>query len=219
MTCHSYLFFDIHPSIRTLKNADLDAQKKMFIDTLNTLEKVQVSGYSLLGFKVGMQFMLHIQAADADIIQHTLRKLMSTEFGAHLQITYTLLGLVRVNQYRTQTPPEEDEFVPGAMKYLIVYPFTKTTKWHLLPFEERKAMMGEHVLVAKKHSHAINQLLLYSYGIDDHEFIVSYQADNLLDFQTLVMDLRNTKGREYTKSDLPIFTCTYAPLKDLITNL
>ena len=219
MTCHSYLFFDTHPSFRTLEKEKRDAEKEAFTRTLGTLTDVHVSGYSLVGFKAGMQCMFHMQATDADVIQNATRTLLHTKLGAHLKLVYTLLGLQRQSQYRTGAPKEEKEFVPGAMKYLIVYPFTKTTEWHLLPFEERRSMMGEHVMVAKKHSHSINQLLLYSYGIDDHEFIVSYQTESLHDFQTLVMDLRNTKGRAYTKNDLPIFTCVYSPLDDLIANL
>ena len=163
--------------------------------------------------------MLHFTADEAEDIQKNIQSLLQTSLGRHLVITYTLLGLTRSSQYKTQTKREEKEFVDGAMKYLIVYPFTKTTSWHLLPFEKRKEMMEEHVLTARKFNESINQLLLYSYGIDDHEFIVSYQADSLLDFQTLVMELRATKGRAYTKNDLPIFTCTFVPLENVLTTL
>ena len=62
-------------------------------------------------------------------------------------------------------------------------------------------------VLAEKYSASIDQLLLYSYGVDDHEFVVSYETDSLQEFQTLVMELRGTEGRRYTLSDTPMFTC------------
>lgn len=217
--CHSFIFFDVLPSLRSLSEDEQAAMKKDLVKRLEELSEVTVAGYSLVGFKADMHFMLHMRAGEADTIQHAVQSLLHTALGAHLRVAYTLLGLQRHTEYRSTPPKEEKPFVDGVMRYLIVYPFTKTTKWHLLPFDERKEMIKEHVITAKKHSEHITQLLLYSYGIDDHEFIVSYQTDSLHDFQTLVMDLRHTEGRRYTKNDLPIFTCTYMPLPALIESL
>src|SRR3712207_8160841 len=41
-------------------------------------------------------------------------------------------------------------FRSQPMKYCIVYPFVKSREWYLLPFEERKKMMEEHILVGRK---------------------------------------------------------------------
>ncbi len=221
MQCHSYIFFDREPSLRTVPKEKLKKYKAQF--TAHTAKKgsVGVAAYATLGFRPESRFMLHLQAKEAQDIQTFLQELLHTELGVHLKITYTLLGLVRPSQYHPKQIQSEKEkkFIDGEKKYLVVYPFTKTTEWHLLPFEERRTMMGEHVMTARKFSGSIDQLLLYAYGIDDHEFIVSYQTDNLLDFQSLVMALRNTKGRAYTKNDTPIFTCTYMPLKDALEML
>jgi chlorite dismutase len=77
--------------------------------------------------------------------------------------------------------------------------------------------MKDHVAVGRKFNESISQLLLYSYGIDDHEFIVSYQTDSLADFQTLVMELRATEGRGHTLRDTPIFTCTRQTIESALT--
>lgn len=218
--CHSFVFFDVSPAFCRIDDTVCDEHKKAFLSILEERSgEMEVAGYKLIALKAGIHFMLHLKANSVDEIQNFIEQLLHTELGKHLKITYSLLGLRRHTEYRTQKPTEEKPFVDGAMKYFIVYPFTKTTEWHLLPFEERKEMMKEHVIVAKKHSHAISQLLLYSYGIDDHEFIVAYQTDDLEAFQTLVMDLRHTEGRRYTQNDLPIFTTVYAPLAEIIKSL
>jgi len=110
----------------------------------------------------------------------------------------------------------EPAAVDQPHRYLIVYPFTKTIEWHLLPIEERGAVMKAHVGVGRKWSGTVSQLLLYSYGIDDHEFIVSYYTDKLEDFQSLVMDMRATESRRHTKNDLPIFMCIHMSINEVL---
>lgn len=217
--CHSYLFFSIAREARMLEANVQEAYKAEFLAALQQ-NGVDVGGYSLVGLKPGIDFMLHVRAKDAAHIETFTRKLLHTAFGRHLSIINSLLGLRRQTEYRSHKPGEEEPpFVDGAMRYLIVYPFTKTTTWHLMPFDERREIMKDHVMTAKEHSAEITQLLLYSYGIDDQEFIVSYQADDLEKFQSLVMDLRHTEGRRYTESDTPIYTCLYKPLETLIAEL
>src|SRR3989344_2502685 len=212
MPCHSYIFFDLEPSLRQLPEEALKKYKKEFIAILEHAKGIGVGAYATIGFVPNSSFVLHLRAPEAEDIQRFVQTLVRSALGAHLHITYSLLGLVRPSQYNPHQTPEEKDFVDDAGKYLIVYPFTKTAQWHALPFEERRAMMQEHVGIARKFGTSIRQLLLYAYGVGDHEFIVSYQCDSLPDFQTLVMELRGTRGRAYTKNDTPIFLCTHLPL-------
>ncbi|HUO56420.1 MAG TPA: chlorite dismutase family protein [Candidatus Paceibacterota bacterium] len=202
---HGYIFFDIEPSLKTLDLRDLEAIKSEFVALVEARADVYTRAYATLALKARTRFMLHLRADEAKTIQDFVNALMHTALGKHLSITYTLLGITRPSPYNPKGTerPEEDP----ARTYLIVYPFTKTIEWHLKPKEERSRIMKDHVGVGKKFNDNISQLLLYSYGVDDHEFIVSYQTESLIDFQTLVMELRNTEGRGYTLRDTPIFTC------------
>ena len=141
-------------------------------------------------------------------IQNLLSHIMQTNLGKHLRMTYTLFGMTRQTQYSAQATGHLDTDRKGG-KYLIIYPFSKTKEWHMLDFDTRRKLMGGHVGIGKKHLDKISQLLLYSFGIDDSEFIVSYETDDLSAFQNLVMELRGDKVREYTLKDTPIFTCIY----------
>lgn len=197
----------------------LKDSKSQFIKIFNNAKNVSASVYLTVGFKPNTRFMVHLSAPEAQNIQQFTQKLIKSSLGRYLKITYTLLGLVRPSQYNSKHQEIEKAFKDGAYKYLIVYPFTKSIEWHLLPFEERREMMKEHVMTARKFVSSINQLLLYAYGVDDHEFIVSYQTDSLPDFQSLVMELRGTKGRAYTKNDLPIFLGTYTSISEALETL
>ena len=96
-----------------------------------------------------------------------------------------------------------------------MYPFTKTAEWYLLSQATRQGMMNEHIKVGHEYAH-IRQILVHSFGMDDQEFIVSYETEDLLDFQSLVIALRATDGRKHTLKDTPIFTCVHRPLREAL---
>jgi chlorite dismutase len=218
MPYHSYIFFDVEPSIHTLSPDALQKSKAAFIDCVEKDPSMHIETYGTLALRAGMRFMLHINAQTVDSIQLLVRDLLHTPLGAHLRVTYTLMGMTRASQYNPDRPPKESA-LDAPHRYLVVYPFTKTIEWHLLPYDARRAIMKAHVDVGRKYSAAIAQMLLYSYGIDDHEFIVSYQMDSLEEFQKLVMEMRGTESRRYTKNDLPIFTCIHMTLGEALEML
>ena len=218
MPFHSYIFFDTEPGREPMPKALLQKGKETFAAYIEGAGEVRTRSYATLALKSGTRFMLHMNAMTPDAIQLLVRDLLHTPLGSRLRISYTLLGQTRASQYNPARPPKASA-PQGAHRYLVVYPFTKTVEWHLLPFEKRRALMKAHVDVGRKYSAAISQLLLYSYGIDDHEFIVSYQMDALEEFQTLVMEMRGTEARRYTLNDTPIFTCIHMPLEEALAML
>ena len=217
MTNHSYIFFTIRPSFLNLSSAQKAAYKKAFIQELRREKHVISYSYATLGLKANTAIMLWLQADTIDAIQIFINKLMHTKLGEHMLISQTLLGMARPTQYSPKATGHMKTERKGG-KYLVIYPFTKTKEWHLLPFEKRRTLMGGHVMIGKKYPQ-IEQVLLYSYGIDDSEFIVSYEMDDLLVFQSLVMELRADAVRAYTQKDTPIYTCIYKTLEEVVAFL
>ncbi len=118
----------------------------------------------------------------------------------------TLWGYTRPSEYsKARSAQEVDSFAEERRRYLVVYPFTKTADWYLLGRETRQGMMNEHIRIGKQFRH-IKQLLLYSFGIQDQDFVVVYEMDDLRLFSRLVHELRSTEGRRYTASDAPLHT-------------
>ena len=54
-------------------------------------------------------------------------------------------------------------------------------------------MMNEHIKIGKQYE-SIKQLLLYSFCLQDQEFVVVYETDDLALFSQLVNDSRMTEG-------------------------
>ena len=120
---------------------------------------------------------------------------------------HVLWGLTRPSQYSraAKSAQEIDPFSADRAPYLVMYPFTKTADWYLLGAETRQGMMNEHIRIGKQFRE-ITQLLLYSFGLQDQEFVVVYETHDLRLFSRLVYDLRDTEARRYTKADTPLHT-------------
>jgi chlorite dismutase len=114
---------------------------------------------------------------------------------------------------RGQSAQEIDALEGERQPYLVVYPFVKTTNWYLLSRDVRQGMMNEHIRIGKQYED-IKQLLLYSFGLQNQEFVVVYETDDLPRFSDLVNELRNTEARRYTLQDPPVFTAVYHPAEE-----
>lgn len=137
-------------------------------------------------------------------------------FRRYLIPTNSLWGFTRRSVYAGGRSSQEiDPFADNRKPYLVIYPFAKTTDWYLMSRDARQGMMNEHIRVGREYED-IMQLLLYSTGLQDHEFVVSYETDDLARFSELVVALRATEGRRYTSKDTPIFTAIYEPLADIL---
>jgi chlorite dismutase len=133
-----------------------------------------------------------------------------------VEIKDSLWGFTRPSQYsKARSKQEMDPFAEARQPYLIVYPFSKTTEWYLMSRESRQGMMNEHIRIGKQYED-ISQLLLYSFGLQNQEFVVVYETDDLPRFSDLVNELRDTEGRRYTLRDTPLHTAIHHPAEETL---
>ena len=129
---------------------------------------------------------------------------------------FTLWGFTKPSQYtKTRSTQEIDPFAKKRKPYLVIYPFAKTPEWYLMSREVRQGMMNEHIKIGKQYPE-IKQLLLYSFGLQDQEFVVVYETDDLTKFSDLVYELRDTQARLYTLLDTPVITAIYHPPEETL---
>jgi len=128
----------------------------------------------------------------------------------------SLWGFTRPSQYsKARSRQEIDPFSDERKPYLIIYPFSKTTEWYLMSREARQGIMNEHIRIGKQYED-ISQLLLYSFGLQNQEFVVVYETDDLTRFSDLVNELRDTEARRYTLRDTPLHTAIYHPAEETL---
>ncbi len=130
--------------------------------------------------------------------------------------TTMLWGFTKPSQYaKGRSPQEIDPFAGERKPYLVGYPFVKTKEWYLMSRDARQGMMNEHIRIGHQYPE-IKQLLLYSFGLQDQEFVVVYETDDLMHFSDLVNALRGTEARRYTERDTPIFSAVYHPAEETL---
>jgi chlorite dismutase len=137
-----------------------------------------------------------------------------------LEPVSTLWGMTRPSEYSraAKSAQEIDPFSAQRAPYLVAYPFTKTAEWYLLGRDTRQGMMNEHIRIGKQYQD-IKQLLLYSFGLQDQEFVVVYETADLTSFSKLVYDLRSTEGRRYTRADTPLHTAILVSADEWMASL
>lgn len=128
----------------------------------------------------------------------------------------TLWGLTRPSPYVRQASKSAiDPLAPERLPYLVVYPFVKTADWYRLDLDERRRLMGEHIRVGRRYEQ-VRQLLLYAFGLQDQDFVVVYDTEDLAGFSELVGDLRGTEARGFTVRDTPVWTAVRRESEELV---
>jgi chlorite dismutase len=211
-----YLFFKLDPAWRRLSEDERERGKREFAQVVEGSTGVITFAYSTLGLKVGADLMLWRIAPSLDDLQAMLSRLLRTGLGLYLETSHSLFGMTRPSQYtRRRTTQEQAIDELERQRYLTVYPFSKTTEWYLMSREARQGMMNEHMRVGHEYAQ-VRQVLLYTTGLDDQEFVVAYETDDLFTYQGLLIALRSTEARRYTLKDQPIFTCIHHSLPDAL---
>ena len=198
-----YTFFKLDPGWKRLQGEECEATKRDFLLTLKKSErKFSLRTYSLVGTRADADFMLWAITDSLDKFQEFQSGLLKTSLGKFLSTPYSYLAMFRPSEYFGKSRDPE----PVGSRYLFVYPFTKKREWYSLPFEERRRMMKDHVQIGHKYS-SVTIHTAYSFGLDDYEFILSFETDYPQDFLNLVMELRGSEASKYTALETPIFTC------------
>jgi chlorite dismutase len=218
----NYLFFKLDPVWRRLDEEERERGKKEFLGAVEEHgQEMLLRSFSLMGLRPDADFMLWRIGYDLDAFDKMRSALMKSGLGKYLDVTYSYFALSRRSIYVGEhTPGFENRryIVPGEGEYLFVYPFVKTRAWYRLPLEERQRMMNEHMQIGRKH-YPVKNNTAYCFGIDDYEFILSFEAESPEKFQDLMMELRESGASSYTELDTPIFTCRRKPLPEILESL
>jgi chlorite dismutase len=218
----NYVFFKLDPLWRRLPDEERERGKKEFLEAAQKHgEGMLLRSFSLMGLRSDADFMLWRIGYDLDAFEQMQSALMKTGLGKYLQVTYAYFGLARRSIYVGEhTPGFENRryIIPGQGEYIFVYPFVKTREWYRLPMEDRQRMMDEHMRIGRKH-YPVKNNTAYCFGIDDYEFILSFEAESPEKFQDLMMELRESEASSYTELDTPIFTCRRRELPAVLESL
>jgi chlorite dismutase len=204
-----YTFLKVDPAWRRLQPAERALHKREFLAACEDFADGHLlQSFSLVGTRGDTELLLVAEAENLDRIHEFHVVLLQSGLMKWASTPYSFLGMRKDSEYS-----EDLRTVPRRFRgrYLFVYPFVKSREWYALPAQERWRIMQDHIRVGREYP-GVDNHTTYSFGLDDQEFVVAFDTDDVGTFLDLVQRLRSTQASRYTVRDTPSFTCIASSL-------
>ena len=200
-----FTFFKLDPAWRRRDASERAADKAEFVAACEDFATDRaLRAYSTVGTRGDTDLLILSQSPVLEEL-HTFHVVLGQSgLAKWASVPYSYLAMTKPSPYSEESV--RPEIAVSERRYLFVYPFEKKREWYLLPMEERQRIMQSHIDVGRRYPE-ISINTTYSFGLDDQEFVVSFEADEPGEFLDLVQELRGTESSSYTLRDTPIFTC------------
>jgi chlorite dismutase len=211
-----YTFLAVDPAWRRLEAEERAEHKRELLAACEDFaEDHLLQSFSLVGTRADAELLLVTEAENLERIHELHVVFAQSGLMKWARTPYSFLGLRKGSEYS-----EDLRLRPRGFrgKYLFVYPFVKSREWYALPADERYRIMQGHIRVGREYPQVDNHTI-YSFGLDDQEFVVAFDTDDPASFLDLVQRLRTTEASRYTVRDTPSFTCIAASLQRALNAL
>ena len=200
-----YASYPCFKATRAFRDLDHDDAAREVEDLVKGWEGVSVRGvYSTVGFRADTDLMLWLVAASPDALQDALVTFGRTRAGRELDVSWSFMGAVKPAEFTADHAPA---FVKGEppKRYLCAYPFVRTPEWYLLPPEDRAKLLREHGEIGREFPDVLANTTS-AFGINDWEWILAFEADELDRIVDCIRRLRTAEARRFTKEEVPFVT-------------
>ena len=205
--------FKLSSEFRRLDADWREKAKKEFVKLVDTLsEGDEIRTYSTVGTRPDADFMLVQDSASVDTFHGVSKAINHSLLGNYLEQSFSYLSIRRKSRYKHGGGPPK---LKEDYKYMVIYPMTKTRPWYEKSMKERQEMMNDHFRVGKNYP-MVKINTSYAFGLDDTEFVLSFEMDDPSDFTSLVMDLREVPAAQFTMTEIPIFTTIKMPIDEAL---
>jgi chlorite dismutase len=205
--------FKLGQGYRQLDADEREKGKKEFVDLIGQHSaNDEIRTYSTVGTRADAELMLVQDSASVDTFHELSKGINQSLMGSYLEQAHSYLSIRRKSRYKHGggAPKLKEDY-----KYMVIYPMTKTRPWYEKSMQERQEMMNDHFRVGKNYP-MVKINTSYAFGLDDTEFVLSFEMDNPSDFTSLVMDLREVPAAQYTATEIPIFTTIKMPINEAL---
>jgi peroxiredoxin len=173
--------------------------------------------YDLQGLRADADLMFWWVAPSSDDLQEIYSRFRRTRLGRACEPVWSAMALHRPAEFNKSHIPA---FLAGEepRSYISVYPFVRSYEWYLLDDGERRAMLAEHGQMARDYPD-VRANTVASFALNDYEWILAFEADDLHRIVDLMRHLRGATARRHTRVEIPFFTGRRKTVSDLVAGL
>jgi peroxiredoxin len=195
----------------------LAAEAEQAVGGLAVKDLVLRGWYDVGGLRADADLMVWWYAPDVETVQQAYRELRRSALGRHLRPVWSVVGLHRPAEFNKAHVPA---FMAGEPPrgYLSVYPFVRSYEWYLLPEAERRALLAEHGRAARPYPD-VRANTVSAFALNDYEWILAFEADELHRIVDLMRDLRSVGARRHVRHEVPFFAGPRQPLAEIVAAL
>jgi peroxiredoxin len=160
--------------------------------------------YDVSGMRADADLMVWLHGPSAESLQAALRGFRRTSVEPSVRFAWSAMGTHRPAEFSR-------DHVPSFMRatepldWLCVYPFVRSYDWYLLPEPERRAMLREHG-EAGRDFRGVQANTVASFALNDWEWILALESDDLHELVDLMRHLRATQARRHVREETPFHT-------------
>jgi hydrogen peroxide-dependent heme synthase len=173
--------------------------------------------YDLQGMRADADYMFWWVAPTSDELQEMFVNFRRTRLGRASEPVWSAMALHRVAEFNKGHIPAFLAEEPPK-NYVSVYPFVRSYEWYLLDPDERRKMLAEHGIMARDYPD-VRANTVSSFSLNDYEWILAFEADELHRIVDLMRHLRGAEARRHTRMEIPFYTGRRKPVQQLVTDL
>jgi chlorite dismutase len=173
--------------------------------------------YDVQGLRADADYMFWWVGPSADDLQEMYARFRRTGLGRASEPVWSVMALHRPAEFnKSHIPAFLAEEEPRG--YVSVYPFVRSYEWYLLGDAERREMLVEHGMMAREYPD-VRANTVACFALNDYEWILAFEADELHRIVDLMRHLRGAKARLHTRAEIPFYTGRRKPVHELLAAL
>jgi hydrogen peroxide-dependent heme synthase len=173
--------------------------------------------YDVQGLRADADYMFWWHAPAADDLQEIYARFRRTRLGRASEPVWSAMALHRPAEFNKGHIPAflADE---EPKNYVSVYPFVRSYEWYLIDPGERRRLLAEHGMMAREYPD-VRANTVASFSLNDYEWILAFEADELHRIVDLMRHLRGAEARRHTRVEIPFYTGRRKPVRELVDAL
>lgn len=221
----AFTFYRAQPEWRRVSPAERAEHRREFADVItrwNGCGSMRVVPYSTVGTRAETQMMLWRICYSLDELQRMSAELLGTHLGGYLRIAHNYLGMTKRSRYlihHEQSRQIDTRAIhAGERKYLFLMPLVKAAAWYNLDPDQRQIIINDQIKELANFP-SVKMNVIYSFGMDDQDFLVAYESDTPEDVLDAVQAIRETESNRYNQRETPVFTCVQTSVHEMLERL